>query len=268
MFGLSQLYQLRGRIGRGKIQAFAYFLYQTQKLKPDAKKRLRAIVEASELGSGFQIAMRDLEIRGAGDVLGVNQHGTVNAVGVHHFLRLLNETIEKMKTGEIRDKKSDEKKDVLLELPIDAFIPSSFIADQKEKILAYQKLASIQTNENLQEFADELRNEFGKLPRQVLNLLKILKIKIAARAVGVLAVRSVNLGFAGREIQITISEKIKAMQIMNLINYNSKWEISENVLKTNVKNLGFNWTQELLVSLSKLAGVSMNKKNEKEKNNK
>ncbi len=89
-FGLAQLYQLRGRVGRSRRQAYAFFLYNQQKLPLDAKKRLRAIVEASELGSGFQIAMKDLEIRGAGDILGVSQHGSINVVGVSHFIRMLN----------------------------------------------------------------------------------------------------------------------------------------------------------------------------------
>jgi transcription-repair coupling factor (superfamily II helicase) len=91
-FGLAQLYQLRGRVGRGKTQAYAYFLYHGQRLKLDAKKRLRAIVEASDLGSGFQIAMKDLEIRGAGDILGANQHGVINVVGVAHFVRMLKQS--------------------------------------------------------------------------------------------------------------------------------------------------------------------------------
>jgi transcription-repair coupling factor (superfamily II helicase) len=249
-FGLAQLYQLRGRIGRGKVQAYAYFLYHTQKLKPEAKKRLRAIVEASELGSGFQIAMKDLEIRGAGDVLGVNQHGTVNAVGVHHFLRLLNKTIEEIKVG--HDKNNSKEKDVSIEVPLDAYIPSTFIADQKEKILAYQQLASIKTFEGLEEVATDLEQEFGELPIEVKNLFKILNLKLHAKKAGVLAVRSIQVGKAGREIELHLSEKVTAVEIMNLLKHNDSWLISGDKLKINVKKLGFNWLEELVSCLEKL----------------
>lgn len=252
-FGLAQLYQLRGRIGRGKVQAHAYFLYQTQKLKPEAKKRLRAIVEASELGSGFQIAMKDMEIRGAGDILGVNQHGTVNAVGIHHFLKLLNQTIEEIKTG-LGDDKKDEK-DVLIEVPIDAYIPSSFIADQKEKILAYQQLAAVKTFDALEELASDLEEEFGKLPKEVRNLFTVLRIKLLAREAKLIAVRSVPLGRDGREIQLHLSKHITAVEIMNLLKNNDKWQISGDKLKINVKNLGFNWIDELMKSIEYLKKI-------------
>ncbi len=249
-FGLAQLYQLRGRIGRGKTQAYAYFLYQTQKLKPEAKKRLRAIVEASELGSGFQIAMKDMEIRGAGDILGVNQHGTVNTVGVNYFLKLLNQTIEEIKTGTGGDKK--EEKDVIIEIPVDAYIPSSFIPDQKEKILAYQQLAAVKSFNSLDELKNDLVEEFGKLPKEVRNLFTVLKIKLYAREAKLLAVRSVPLGRDGREIHLHLSKNVTAVEIMNLLKHNDKWQISGDKLKTNVKNLGFNWIDELIKSIKKL----------------
>ena len=108
-FGLAQLYQLRGRVGRSKTQAYAYFLYHMERLPLDAKKRLRAIVEASELGAGFQIAMKDLEIRGAGDILGANQSGAINIVGVSHFVRMLNQAVEDLKAGRKVEKMRAQK---------------------------------------------------------------------------------------------------------------------------------------------------------------
>lgn len=258
-FGLAQLYQLRGRIGRGRIQAHAYLLYQTQKLKPEAKKRLRAIVEASELGSGFQIAMKDLEIRGAGDILGVNQHGMVNTVGVHHFLRLLDQTINQMKAGETKEA-AEEEKDVMIEIPIDAFVPSTFIPDQKEKILAYQQLAAVKTIEGLEEIAKDLEEEFGKPPREVRNLFKVLEIKLFAREARLLAVRSVPLGREGREIQLHLSKHVTAMEIMNLLQHNDKWLISGDKLKINVQELGFNWVDELTNCIKILRKISDVKK--------
>lgn len=252
-FGLSQLYQLRGRIGRGKRQAFAYFLYQTQKLSIEAKKRLKAIVEASELGSGFQIAMRDLEIRGAGDVLGVSQSGTVNAVGVSHFLRLLNETIKKMKEG-ARATESDEVINVTIELPVDAYIPSTYIADSKEKILAYQNLAAVQKGEDLREIMEDFSEEYGKIPREVHALLKIIELKILAKKANVSAIRSVPLSSTEREIQLIIGKKVGASEIMNLLKHQPDWLVSTDRLKIPLKTLGMDFLGEIKKAL-KLLGV-------------
>lgn len=259
-FGLSQLYQLRGRIGRGKRQAFAYFLYQTQKLGVEAKKRLRAIVEASELGSGFQIAMRDLEIRGAGDVLGVNQAGTVNAVGVGYFVRLLNETIRNMKEGK-KLEQPEEAESVTIELPIDAYIPSSYVADSKEKILAYQNLAAVQTEEDLREIADDFSEEYGKIPREVRMLLRVIELKILARQANILAVRSVPVGRNDREIHLILGKKVNASQIMNLLKHQEKWFVSSDKLKISLKDLGMDFIGELKKALEYL---STDKKEKKE----
>ncbi len=247
-FGLSQLYQLRGRIGRGKRQAYAYFMYQTQKLSVEAKKRLRAIVEASELGSGFQIAMRDLEIRGAGDVLGVSQAGTVNSVGVGHFLRLLNETIKKMKDGK-KEVSEEEIKSVTIELPVDAYIPSTYISDSKEKILAYQSLAAVHSMEELKEIADDFSEEYGKLPPQVHVLLRIIELKLLARKANILAIRSVPLSKTEREIHLLLGKKVGAAEIMNLLKHQEKWFVSSDRLKIPLKELGVEFLGELKKAL-------------------
>ena len=251
MFGLSQLYQLRGRIGRGKTQAFAYFLYHAQKLKPDARKRLRAIVEASELGSGFQIAMKDLEIRGAGDVLGANQHGSINVVGVNHFLRLLNQTISEMKTGQ-KQVDMTEKQDVLVEIPLNAYIPNSYINDPKDKILTYQKVASINSNKELEELKTEVIEEFGLMPAETSNLFKVIELKLAAKKANITMIKTVSQGNQGKELSLHLSDKVTAEHIINLLQYNSKWIISGNKLKIDFKQLGFNWLEEVIESLEKL----------------
>lgn len=252
-FGLSQLYQLRGRIGRSKRQGYAYFLYQTQRLNIEAKKRLKAIVEASELGSGFQIAMRDLEIRGAGDVLGVQQSGAVNAVGVSHFLRLLQQTI-----SEMRNKKkisaSEEKEDTLVELPIDAYIPSFYIADSKEKILAYQNLSAVKNEEELQEIADDFREEYGQLPKEVRALLQVIKLKLAAREANITTIRSVPTGKHDREIQLTLGKNVTAGHIMNLLKEEEKWLFSGDRLKIPFKELGMDFMGNIERALKLLAG--------------
>lgn len=252
-FGLSQLYQLRGRTGRSKTQAFAYFLYQTQKLSLEAKKRLRAIVEASELGSGFQISMRDLEIRGAGDVLGVSQSGTANVVGVSHFMRLLRETVRQMQAGE-KIEAVEEKKDVSVELPLDAFIPSFYIADSKEKILAYQNLSSVQSLEQLREIADDFAEEYGRIPREVRNLLKIIELKILARSAHILAVRSVPVSRTDREINLTLGKEVGVAHIMNLLSKQEHWLISGDKIKRNFKYFGIDFLEEIKKSLVYISG--------------
>ncbi len=252
-FGLSQLYQLRGRIGRSKTQAFAYLLHSSQKLSFSAKKRLKALIEASELGSGFQISMRDLEIRGAGDILGVNQHGTVNVVGVSHFLRLLNQTIKEIETGEKIADKEEEASDVLIEIAIDAYIPGTYIADTKEKILNYQKLASVQTLEELREVEIEIAEEYGKVPREVQNLFKVLELKTLARKANIRAIKVVSTTHKEREVQLSLSKKVTAIEIMNLLREQPGWKISGEMLKMNIKDLGFNWINGISDSLVRLA---------------
>ena len=243
-FGLSQLYQLRGRIGRGKTQAHAYFLYQSRQLRLDAKKRLKAIVDASELGSGFQVAMRDLEIRGAGDILGVNQHGTIRIVGMNHFLRMLNKTIDQLRAGVIEGENT-KVQDVSIELPIEAYIPDTYIPDTKDKINTYQKLSSVNDLDLLKEFQDDLIAEFGELPKQVSSLFQILEIKILAKMAGLINIKSIPMGNAGRQVILHMSSSVTAESIMNLLKDNPKWLISGEKLKIDLKHLGFNWIEKI-----------------------
>jgi len=243
-FGLSQLYQLRGRIGRGKVQAYAFFLYQARQLRLDAKKRLKAIVDASELGSGFQVAMRDLEIRGAGDVLGVSQHGTIKVVGVNHFLRMLNKTIDEIKAGRSSSQR-EQTPDVSIELPLPAYIPDAYIPDTKDKINAYQKLSSVETIDLLEELREDLIAQYGHLQKEVSNLFQILRIKIFAKQAGLINVKSVPVGNAGREVILHMSPSVTAEPIMNLLKHNSSWLISGDKLKIDLKDLGFNWAAKL-----------------------
>ncbi len=251
-FGLSQLYQLRGRVGRGKTQAYAYFLYSGQRLKLDAKKRLRAIVEASELGSGFQIAMKDLEIRGAGDILGANQHGVINVVGVSHFMRMLNKAVEDLKAGRILEGQ-EEIEDVSIELPIPSYIPDSYIVDSKQKINSYQKLSSADTLEYLKEIKEELVQEYGKLPKEVNNLFKIIELKILAKEAGIVNVKAETVPMSKeKEIVLHMSKRIKPANIISLLEYNPKWVISGSRLRINITDLGEKWFEGLRDSLKAL----------------
>src|SRR3990167_4929769 len=207
-FGLAQLYQLRGRVGRSKLQAYAYFLYHTQKLKDDAKKRLRAIVEACELGSGFQVAMRDLEIRGAGEILGASQSGTMQTVGVSHFLRMLKNAVEELKGG--RREGVEEEVAVEIQLPVKALIPPYYIPDEQEKISVYQKLASSENEEILQEFENDLKEEYGELPNEVENLFSILRLKLVARRAGVQRIKMEDVSKTQRDIVLSLAARVTA----------------------------------------------------------
>jgi len=253
-FGLAQLYQLRGRVGRSKTQAYAYFLYHGQRLKLDAKKRLRAIVEASELGSGFQIAMKDLEIRGAGEILGSSQSGTMNVVGASHFIRMLNKAVEDLKSGRTAAN-DDEILEVSIELPINAFIPDDYISNSKDKISAYQKLSSADSTKYLSKLKSDFEQEYGKLPNEVFNLFRVIEIKIKAKNANVTNVKAQNdiSSRGGKQIVLTISDKVRPENIMSMLEYNNKWMISGTKLIIHIEDLGAYWFTELSMSIEKLS---------------
>lgn len=257
--GLAQLYQLRGRVGRGKTQAYAYFLYHGQRLKLDAKKRLRAIVEATELGSGFQIAMKDLEIRGAGDILGAKQHGVINVVGVSHFIRMLNKAVDDLKAGKVM--REEEPEDISIELPITAYIPDTYIVSSKDKINAYQKMSAADTLEYLAEIKEDLLEEYGKMPNEVINLFRVLELKIHAKKAHLVSIKAESAyGVKGKELVLHMSGLVKPANIMNLLEYNSKWYISGTRLRVKIEELGIHWMDELIESVKRLGeGIKMEK---------
>lgn len=252
-FGLAQLYQLRGRVGRSKTQAFAYFLYHSQRLRLDAKKRLRAIVEASELGSGFQIAMKDLEIRGAGDILGVNQHGVINVVGVSHFIRMLNKAVEDLQTGKVAEDAGEEP-EVSIELPLTAYVPDDYIVNAKDKINVYQRMAAADSLEYLEELKDDVIEDYGKLPREVSNLFRVIELKILAKKAGLTIVRAENIHMkTGKQIIVYMGKKVKPENIVYMLQYNPKWQISGSKMRISIEHLGLNWFDSLRESIKLLS---------------
>ncbi|RHW54087.1 transcription-repair coupling factor [Lactobacillus bombicola] len=182
-YGLSQLYQLRGRIGRSARLAYAYFLYQPNRVLTEVgEKRLEAIRDFTELGSGFKIAMRDLSIRGAGNMLGAQQHGFIDSVGYDLYSQMLSDAIDNRK-GKHKVKKSNAE----IELDFEAYIPESYIGDQEEKIEFYKKIKAANFDE-IQEIQDELIDRFGDYPEPVENLLAISNLKLEADLAQVLSI--------------------------------------------------------------------------------
>lgn len=179
--GLAQLYQIRGRVGRSDKQAYSYIMYRRDKLLSEvADKRLKAIKEFTEFGSGFKIAMRDLEIRGAGSMLGEIQHGHMEQVGYDTYCKLLDEVVKNMQGIEVR-----EEQDVQIDLNISSYIPDSFIEDGSQKIEIYQNIALCRTEEDIQNVIDEVIDRYGRLPKELENLLEVARIKELARKTGV-----------------------------------------------------------------------------------
>ncbi len=184
-FGLTQLYQLRGRVGRGANLAYAYFLYDKgQRLSPVAHQRLRTIYEATELGAGFGIAMKDLEIRGAGTLLGHRQSGHITAIGFSLYTRLLAEAVEEQKAVMAgKEKPPPRLPPPSVDLPLDAFIPESYVPDVDTRLELYRALGNVDSAANLDDFLKDYADRFGRPPREVENLLYAVKIKgLAAKA--------------------------------------------------------------------------------------
>ncbi len=197
-FGLSQLYQLRGRVGRSGRTAYAFLMYKRNKLlKEVAEKRLAAIREFTELGSGIKIAMRDLEIRGAGNLLGAEQHGHMEAIGYDLYCKLLNEAVKAIK-GE----GTEEAFDTVIDFNIDAFIPPSYIKNEAQKLEIYKRISGIENEAEADDMRDELIDRFGDIPRAVENLLEVSLLKGLAHSAYVTEL-SGNLS----EVRLTLYEK-------------------------------------------------------------
>ena len=184
-FGLSQLYQLRGRVGRSGIQAHAWLFYpDLNKINETAKHRLKAIKDFSELGSGYQLAMKDMEIRGVGSILGEAQSGQVNNIGYDLYIEMLQEAI-----SDLNGKEIPEVKDTQIDLPINAFIPGTWISNREEKLEAYKNVTNCSNDEQLAELAGDWVNRYGLIPKPVETLLQIMKLKLLAKQCGFMSIK-------------------------------------------------------------------------------
>lgn len=193
-FGLAQLYQLRGRVGRSNHRAYAYLMVPAAgAVTPDARKRLAVISEYTALGSGFHIAMRDLEIRGAGNLLGTEQHGFISSIGFDLYCRLLKEAMEDLK-GETRE----EAHEAEVELQVGAFIPDDYIADRKLKVGFYQRLSRVEDEDGVVSLREEMQDRFGRLPGPVRVLFDLVSIRRIAAKIGLM-----RLTVRGNEMAVT-----------------------------------------------------------------
>ena len=186
--GLSQLYQLRGRVGRSNRTAYAFLMYKRDKILEEvAEKRLQTIREFTDLGSGYKIAMRDLEIRGAGNILGMSQHGHMAAVGYDLYCKMLNKAVLSKKGESVT-----EDFTTLADLDVDAFIPSEYILNEIQKLDTYKRIAALETKEEVSDMRDELKDRFGTVPKACENLLRISEIRFSAHKLGITEIRGRN----------------------------------------------------------------------------
>ncbi len=213
--GLAQLYQLRGRVGRSNVQAYAYLLKpKDEVVGVTAQKRLALLQRYTELGSGFQIAMHDLEIRGAGNLLGAQQSGHINAIGFEMYMELLERAIRQLQ-GQPEEVKTDAE----ISLPVEAFIPTSFVGDEGQRLVLYRRLAELENVEELDTMAAEITDRFGSIPPETINLLKVIEIKILARK---LKVNSISYERGSIVVKFNQATHVNPQTVLSLVNKDPK----------------------------------------------
>ncbi|MDA8218228.1 MAG: transcription-repair coupling factor, partial [Dehalococcoidales bacterium] len=245
-FGLAQLYQLRGRVGRSANRAYAYLLFgKGRRLTPIAEKRLRTIFEASDLGAGFQIALRDLEIRGAGNLLGAEQHGHIAAVGFDLYSRLLAEAVEEMR-GQVPAERQVQP--VTVDLPLAAYVPVEYVTDDATRLNIYQRLAAAQTEEEVGRLGLEMRDRFGPPPEEAVNLLFLVQLKCGAGRGGVQAI------FAdGNYLVVRLDQSARVDRAALVQRLGRKVEFTTSQIRLDRRRMGEGWQstiQEVVESLA------------------
>jgi transcription-repair coupling factor (superfamily II helicase) len=187
--GLAQLYQLRGRVGRSSRRAYAYLLYRRrERLSDEARKRLQAIFNASELGAGFQIALSDLEIRGAGNILGAEQSGHMAAVGFDLYSRMLAEAVETQKASREGRAPLIEAPQAVVDIPLEARLPDDYVPDEAQKLELYRRLARARTSGDLASFRQDVTDRFGPMPAPVVRLVEVAELRLTAEGAGVASI--------------------------------------------------------------------------------
>jgi len=236
---------LRGRVGRATHQAYAYFFYaKDARLTPIQEKRLRAIFEATELGAGFRIAMKDLEIRGAGNLLGAEQSGFMNTIGFDLYCKLLAEAVQEMQGKQIEAATTNASVD----LPLDAYLPDEYIGDRTLKVNFYQRLANLNRTEQVETMAAELSDRFGAMPKPVQNLLAIVRLKVEASQLGYEAI-----AMKDNEFILTVKRSVIPNRIVLYRRFRNEARVQQGVIHIPRRLLGTNWLgqlQELLPTIT------------------
>ncbi len=256
-FGLSDLYQLRGRVGRGNKQAYAYFLYRQGRLPFEARKRLAALLDAVELGSGWTLALHDLEIRGAGNLLGKEQHGTIRAVGVHLFGELLAEEVERLRTGQVEAAVTD----IQIDLPVHAFIPESYIPNTEERLAAYTRTGSIRTTTDLSATHADLERRYGPLPPEATTFFRLLSLKFVAARAGVSAITAAEaatslketVGAKEKRVTLTLRDGLTPSLAYAAIAENPRWTFTGSTMTLPLSDLGDDLLKNIEQTLTLLA---------------
>jgi len=266
-FGLAQLYQLRGRVGRGARRAYAYFLYDRYAdLPEDARQRLQTLAEATELGAGFRIAMRDLEIRGAGELLGSRQHGHISAVGFDLYTRLLAQAIKKLRADEEKGEKgmgekggkereckaSEEEVGPLptVELPLDAYLPEDYVTDEAVRLRLYRRMTEVTRLDEVVALEQELDDRFGELPEPARNLIYVLRLKVLAAQAGVRFIAR-----EGKTIVIRLDGAGPQQRALILRRFDGRLRVGRNQIWLPVQD--DRWREDLERALEDLAAVGI-----------
>ena len=243
--GLAQLYQLRGRVGRSAEKAYAYLLYQREaSLSDQAKQRLQAIFEASELGAGFKIAMHDLEIRGAGNILGAEQHGNVAAVGFELYAQLLEEAVQEQRGRPV----PPPAPSVVVDLSLSTAIPDEYVPSRARKLETYRTIAELRTLEDLSALRDELRDRYGPPPEPVRNLLYGVEVKLRALRAGAAEVR-----VRGPELRVVLGRDITPLERQSLVRAFPRLVHGQRQLRVAMTDLRGDWRDALTRLLDGLA---------------
>lgn len=244
-FGLAQLYQIRGRIGRSHKQAYAYFLYHSTKLKGKAAQRLQILQAAETLGAGFQIAVRDMELRGIGNILGKKQHGKISLVGLSLYNELIAQTISEIKNDLIPTPLIN----TIINLPFTIGLPRKFLTNEVSRLKYYQSLASSETIEQLNKHFNKLPQPW---PQSVKNLKHVLELKILAQQAGIVSIESKRFRHNDElttKIYITFNKELDYKKVSELLRINPAWEYKKNQLKINKDKLGNKWIYQLKETL-------------------
>ena len=254
-FGLAQLYQLRGRVGRSATRAYAYLLYNRhQELTPVAQRRLETLLEASELGAGYQIAMRDLEIRGAGEMLGPEQHGHIVAVGFDLYVRMLGQAVQRLKSEELGQPRAlsgslmATEGGPVIDLPLSAHLPEDYVSDQSLRLRLYRRLADVRSPQDVEELRQELTDRFGPPPPPAENLLYLLRLKALAAQARVSGVVSED-----GQVVLRFSELLPPAVVQRARRFGARLAIGRNRIAL---ERGERWRELLLAVLLVLADAA------------